>query len=309
MDAYLKELGYGVMFASLPQRAAGEVVLYATEDGQVPVFPARRGRHRRHRRFEPLFQTTAQNISLHVRNVLSEGNCWRRATVKDRTWTVQTEGKREVRRKCPVHNLGFIDPSRGLPVKSPRGTWFRQAGPPTHLRASTSSRGFVLTTSAEEPAWATRATTSTNCSSCIRDIASGRRMKARLPKARDDLCPGGGLCDDVPETTRFFQVIQNKLHAAAWPAAPDDPAAAPMPASPTWASPAPGRDAGHQGRRGGVQRTTCAAPRSGAEPHRRCSWLDHRRRPSAHPSRDLRMNDWRETSLNAFVDFQRAPRR
>lgn len=45
-----------------------------------------------------LFQTSKQNISLHVKNVLAEGELQAAATVKDYL-TVQTEGTRQVRRK------------------------------------------------------------------------------------------------------------------------------------------------------------------------------------------------------------------
>src|SRR3546814_296496 len=45
-----------------------------------------------------LFQTTKQSISLHVRNILDEGELEEEATVKENL-TVQTEGKRKVYRK------------------------------------------------------------------------------------------------------------------------------------------------------------------------------------------------------------------
>jgi hypothetical protein len=48
-----------------------------------------------------LFQTTKQNISLHIKNIFDEGELQENSTVKDYL-TVQTEGKREVQR-----NLGF----------------------------------------------------------------------------------------------------------------------------------------------------------------------------------------------------------
>ena len=48
-----------------------------------------------------LFQTSKQNISLHVKNVLAEGELQAAATVKDYL-TVQTEGTRQVRRKVQL---------------------------------------------------------------------------------------------------------------------------------------------------------------------------------------------------------------
>ena len=54
-----------------------------------------------------LFQTTKQNISLHVLNILEEGEQSREATVKEYL-TVRTEGKREVKRLVEFYSLDAI---------------------------------------------------------------------------------------------------------------------------------------------------------------------------------------------------------
>ena len=71
-----------------------------------------------------LFQTTKQNISLHINNVFKEGELLKEATVKDYL-TVQSEGNRKVSRKVTYYNLDVII-SVGYRVKSVRGTQFRQ---------------------------------------------------------------------------------------------------------------------------------------------------------------------------------------
>lgn len=71
-----------------------------------------------------LFQASKQNISLHVKNVLAEGELQATATVKDYL-TVQTEGTRQVRRQVLLYNLDMIL-AVGYRVKSPRGTQFRR---------------------------------------------------------------------------------------------------------------------------------------------------------------------------------------
>ncbi len=73
---------------------------------------------------EYLFQTTKQNISLHINNVFSEKELDKNSTVKD-SLTVRTEGKRQVKRKIQFYNLDVII-SVGYRVKSQRGTQFRQ---------------------------------------------------------------------------------------------------------------------------------------------------------------------------------------
>jgi len=71
-----------------------------------------------------LFQSTKQNISLHINNIYKEGELDRISTVKNYL-TVQAEGKRKVKRQISYYNLDVII-SVGYRVKSLRGTQFRQ---------------------------------------------------------------------------------------------------------------------------------------------------------------------------------------
>jgi hypothetical protein len=71
-----------------------------------------------------LFQTTKQNISLHIVNILEEGEQSREATVKEYL-TVQQEGARHVRRMVEHYSLDMIL-AVGYRVRSLRGTQFRQ---------------------------------------------------------------------------------------------------------------------------------------------------------------------------------------
>ena len=70
-----------------------------------------------------LFQSTKQNISLHINNIYQEGELQKVSTVKHYL-TVQTEGKRQVQRKITIYNLDVII-SVGYRVKSKQGTQFR----------------------------------------------------------------------------------------------------------------------------------------------------------------------------------------
>ena len=71
-----------------------------------------------------LFNSTKQNVSLHINNIFKEGELRKEATVKDYL-TVQNEGGRQVSRQVQYYNLDVII-SVGYRVKSPRGTQFRQ---------------------------------------------------------------------------------------------------------------------------------------------------------------------------------------
>ena len=70
-----------------------------------------------------LFQTTKQNVSLHIQNLFAEGELDRTATVKEYL-TVRQEGSRQVSRSVEHYNLDVII-SVGYRVKLHRGTQFR----------------------------------------------------------------------------------------------------------------------------------------------------------------------------------------
>lgn len=70
-----------------------------------------------------LFQSTKQNISLHINNVFKEGELDEFSTVKEYL-TVQQEGARNIKRRVKLYNLDVII-SVGYRVKSKTGTQFR----------------------------------------------------------------------------------------------------------------------------------------------------------------------------------------
>jgi len=101
----------------------GEIILYQTDDGATSV-------HLRAQdgtvwltqlELAELFQTTKQNISLHVRNILSEGELPADAVVKENL-TTAADGKRY---RTRLYNLDLIL-AVGFRVRSPRGTQFRR---------------------------------------------------------------------------------------------------------------------------------------------------------------------------------------
>ncbi|MFZ1729980.1 MAG: virulence RhuM family protein [Bacteroidota bacterium] len=84
-----------------------------------------------------LFQTTKQNISLHAKNVLAEGELVEDSVVKE-SLTTASDGKRY---RTKLYNLDLIL-AIGYRVRSARGTQFRQWAT-THLREYV-VKGFVM---------------------------------------------------------------------------------------------------------------------------------------------------------------------
>ena len=102
-----------------------KIVIYQTEDGQTQIDVRLENETvwLTQAQMVELFQTTKQNVSLHVGNVFKEGELEQEATVKEYL-TVQNEGNRKVTRKVKYYNLDVII-SVGYRVKSKRGTAFR----------------------------------------------------------------------------------------------------------------------------------------------------------------------------------------
>lgn len=104
----------------------GEIIIYTTEDGRSAMqLRVEQGTvWMTQIEMAELFQISKQNVSLHIKNILDEGELPEEATVKD-SLTVQLEGSREVKRRVHLYNLDMIL-AVGYRVRSPRGTQFRQ---------------------------------------------------------------------------------------------------------------------------------------------------------------------------------------
>lgn len=110
-----------------------ELVIYATDDGAAQFYLRAEGGTVWLSQLElaELFQTSKQNVSLHIKNILGDGELLAEATVKEYL-TVQTEGRRQVERSIQLYNLDLIL-AVGYRVRSPRGIQFRQWAS-THLK-------------------------------------------------------------------------------------------------------------------------------------------------------------------------------
>ncbi len=105
---------------------SSEIILYQTEDGRnrIEVRLENETVWLTQQLMAELFQTTQQNISLHIQNIYAEGELHPEATHKD-FLSVRREGKRDVQRRLEFYNLDLII-SVGYRVKSAIATRFRQ---------------------------------------------------------------------------------------------------------------------------------------------------------------------------------------
>ena len=103
----------------------GEIVIYKTIDNtslQIEVRVEDETVWLSQAQLVELFDSTKQNISLHINNIFKEGELAAVSTVKEYL-TVQSEGTRKVKRKIAFYNLDIII-SVGYRVKSKRGVQF-----------------------------------------------------------------------------------------------------------------------------------------------------------------------------------------
>ena len=154
-----------------------------------------------------LFQTTKQNISLHLKNIYEDGELNRVSTIKEYL-TVQQEGKRTIKRNLEYYSLEAII-AVGYRVRSHRGTQFRKWS--TERLREYLVKGFVLDD--ERLKNAGYRNYFDELLERIRDIRSSEKVFWRKIL---DIYATSIDYDPNPETSQlFFATVQNKMHWAA----------------------------------------------------------------------------------------------
>lgn len=192
----------------------GELLVYQTENGTVKLEVRLENETLwlTQQQMAELFQTSKQNISHHIKSIFTEGELSPQATVKNYL-TVQNEGARTVRRELDYYNLDMII-SVGYRVKSLVATRFRIWA--TRQLREYIVKGFVMDDERlkNPPVKGSAAPDYFDeMLARIRDIRSSeRRMYLRV---REIFAMAADYEPSWSETTKFFSVIQNKLHYAA----------------------------------------------------------------------------------------------
>lgn len=188
----------------------GEFLLYETEDGRTRVDCrfVEDSLWLSQTSMADLFQTTKQNIAKHLKAIFSEGELVQ-ASVVNQWLTTAADGKNY---RVAHYNLDAIL-AVGYRVRSTRGTQFRRWA--TERLRDYLTNGFLLDDERlkNPPVGDSAAPDRFNVLlERIRDIrASERRMYLRV---REIFAMAADYSPTLPETTRFFRFIQNKLHFA-----------------------------------------------------------------------------------------------
>lgn len=199
------------MTKSTDDTPKGELILYQTEDGRTRI----------ECRFEgetiwltqilmaELFQTTIQNVNLHLQNIYEEGELDPEATIKSYLM-VRVEGSRQVRRPVQHYSLDAIL-AVGFRVRSHRGTQFRKWA--SARLSEYLVKGFTMDDERlKNPPGPGHTDYFDELLERIRDIrASERRFYL---KVLDIYATSVDYQPDTEISQQFFATVQNKMHWA-----------------------------------------------------------------------------------------------
>ena len=193
----------------MKEEQKGELILYQAEDEttKIEVRLENENVWLTQKMMAELFQTTPQNITIHLKNIFDEGELQKDATCKD-FLQVQNEGARKVERKQKFYNLDVII-SVGYRIKSHIATKFRIWA--TARLKEYMIKGFTID------------------SDRLKKLGGGNYWKELLDEIRDIRSSEKVLYRQVldlyataidydpqtDESLRFFKIVQNKLHFAA----------------------------------------------------------------------------------------------
>jgi hypothetical protein len=187
------------------------LILYQTEDGRTRI----------QCRFEnetiwltqaqlaELFQTTPQNVTLHLKAIFADGELSEEATCKE-VLQVRQEGRRAVTRRLRHYSLPAIL-AVGYRVRSHRGTQFRQWA--TARLSEYLVKGFTMDDERlKNPPGKGQADYFDELLERIRDIRSSERRLYQ--KVLDIYATSVDYTPNTEISQQFFATVQNKMHWA-----------------------------------------------------------------------------------------------
>ena len=183
-----------------------EIIIYQTDDGRTKIDVRMEADTvwLTQAQMAELFQTTKQNVSLHINNALEEGELVQDSVVKEYL-TPAADGKNY---RTKHYNLDVII-SVGYRVKSLRGVQFRRWA--TTVLREYLVKGFAMNDDLLKKAgggdyWR-------ELLERIRDIRSSERVFYR--QVLDLYATSVDYDPRTPESQEFFKIVQNKIHFAA----------------------------------------------------------------------------------------------
>lgn len=191
------------------QENKSQIIIYQTEGGETKIDVRFQDETvwLTQKLMAELFQTTSQNITIHLKNIFEEGELEETATCKD-LLQVQKEGNREVKRKQKLYNLDAII-SVGYRIKSHVATKFRQWAT-QHIKEYI-VKGFVL----DDERLKNPDLPFDYFEELERRIQDIRTSEKRFYRKITDIYTTSADYDPTLDISiDFFKTVQNKLHWA-----------------------------------------------------------------------------------------------
>lgn len=187
-----------------------EITFYNSPDGRVTieVLYAEENIWLTQKKMAELFETTPQNITLHLKHIYEENELEKKSTCKDYL-QVQNEGSRKVSRSLTYYSLDAII-AVGYRVKSERGTQFRQWA--TSILQKYIHKGYALDNYRFKYGSKFSTRFFDDLLEEIRDIRSSERMAYQ--KITDIYATSVDYSPKTELSKQFFATVQNKLHFA-----------------------------------------------------------------------------------------------
>lgn len=186
-----------------------QIVIYQTENGETKLDVRFQDETvwLTQKMMAELFQTSSQNITIHLKNIFEEGELDESSTCKD-FLQVQKEGNREVKRNQKFYNLDAII-SVGYRIKSHVATKFRQWA--THQLKEYIVKGFVL----DDERLKNPDLPFDYFEELERRIQDIRTSEKRFYRKITDIYATSVDYDPTLDISiEFFKTVQNKLHWA-----------------------------------------------------------------------------------------------
>lgn len=190
---------------------SGRVLIYQTEKGdtKIDVYFSDDTVWMTQKTIAELYQTTPQNITLHIKNIYQDGELEEISTCK-KYLQVQTEGSREVKREQKFYNFDMIL-AVGYRVRSTVGIHFRKWA--SRVLTEYTKKGFVLNDERLRNPKEFGADYFDELLERIRDIrASEKRL---YQKVKDIFALSVDYDAQSNAAQLFFKSVQNKLEYAA----------------------------------------------------------------------------------------------
>ncbi|MBV1757785.1 MAG: virulence RhuM family protein [Dethiosulfatibacter sp.] len=187
-----------------------DILIYQLEDGKTKVDVRLENETvwMTQKAIAELYQTTPQNITLHIKNIYEEGELEENSTCKNYL-QVQTEGNRTVQRNSRHYNLEMII-AVGYRVRSSRGTQFRRWA--TERLNEYLVKGFTMD---DERLKGMRNIGDDYFDELLERIRDIRASEKRFYKKITDIYALSIDYDGKSEEAKkFFATVQNKLHFA-----------------------------------------------------------------------------------------------